>query len=291
MKRNKFWMAAFLAPAVILFLLIYAIPLVMVFGTSLFEYRLMPNRFEFIGIQNYINLLTNDAVFKQAFVNTVIWILIHCVLHVFLGCLLAFMLYKKPKGWKFVRVSYMIPNIISQSAIAMIFVNVFNPQYGVVNSILGSLGLESFQHNWLFEKATAFPSVTLTWLLFAGYTTTLVLSECLSVDESILEAARVDGATGFQLDLFIMLPLVKKMIGTTVIMAASYMLQLFSLIYITTGGGPQSATTNLPLMLYQTSMKENNYGYANTIGVFIILLGIVSMVVINKVFKMNESDY
>ena len=270
---------------------IYAIPLVMVFGTSLFEYRLMPNRFEFIGIQNYIELLTTDPVFKQAFVNTILWILIHCTLHVFLGTLLAFILYKKPRGWKFVRVSYMIPNIISQSAIAMIFVNVFNPQYGVVNSVLGALGLEQFQHNWLFEQATAFPSVTMTWLLFAGYTTTLVLSQCLSVDESILEAARVDGATGFQLDVFVMLPLVKKMIGTTVIMAASYMLQLFSLIYITTGGGPQSATTNLPLMLYQTAMKENNYGYANTIGVFIIVLGVVSMVLINKAFRMNESDY
>lgn len=291
MKRNKIWMAAFLAPAIVLFLLIYAIPLVMVFGTSLFEYRLMPNRFEFIGIQNYIELLTTDPVFKQAFVNTILWILIHCTLHVFLGTLLAFILYKKPRGWKFVRVSYMIPNIISQSAIAMIFVNVFNPQYGVVNSVLGALGLEQFQHNWLFEQATAFPSVTMTWLLFAGYTTTLVLSQCLSVDESILEAARVDGATGFQLDVFVMLPLVKKMIGTTVIMAASYMLQLFSLIYITTGGGPQSATTNLPLMLYQTAMKENNYGYANTIGVFIIVLGVVSMVLINKVFRMNESDY
>nr|WP_297280513.1 sugar ABC transporter permease [uncultured Butyricicoccus sp.] len=291
MKRNKIWMAAFLAPAIVLFLLIYAIPLVMVFGTSLFEYRLMPNRFEFIGIQNYIELLTTDPVFKQAFVNTILWILIHCTLHVFLGTLLAFILYKKPRGWKFVRVSYMIPNIISQSAIAMIFVNVFNPQYGVVNSVLGALGLEQFQHNWLFEQATAFPSVTMTWLLFAGYTTTLVLSQCLSVDESILEAARVDGATGFQLDVFVMLPLVKKMIGTTVIMAASYMLQLFSLIYITTGGGPQSATTNLPLMLYQTAMKENNYGYANTIGVFIIVLGVVSMVLINKAFRMNESDY
>lgn len=291
MKRNKIWMAAFLAPAIVLFLLIYAIPLVMVFGTSLFEYRLMPNRFEFIGIQNYIELLTTDPVFKQAFVNTILWILIHCTLHVFLGTLLAFILYKKPRGWKLVRVSYMIPNIISQSAIAMIFVNVFNPQYGVVNSVLGALGLEQFQHNWLFEQATAFPSVTMTWLLFAGYTTTLVLSQCLSVDESILEAARVDGATGFQLDVFVMLPLVKKMIGTTVIMAASYMLQLFSLIYITTGGGPQSATTNLPLMLYQTAMKENNYGYANTIGVFIIVLGVVSMVLINKAFRMNESDY
>ena len=101
----------------------------------------------------------------------------------------------------------------------------------------------------------------------------------------------MDGATGFQLDVFVMLPLVKKMIGTTVIKAASYMLQLFSLIYITTGGGPQSATTNLPLMLYQTAMKENNYGYANTIGVFIIVLGVVSMVLINKAFRMNESDY
>lgn len=291
MKKNKHWIPIFLAPACILFLLIYAVPLVLVFVTSLFEYRLLPNRFEFIGLQNYINLLTNDPVFIEAFRNTVVWIAIHCTVHVFIGTLLAFILYKKPRGWKFVRVSYMIPNIISQSAIAMIFLNVFNPQYGVVNSLLGMLGLDSFQHNWLFERATAFPSVTMTWLLFAGYTTTLVLAEALSVDESILEAARVDGATNFQIDVFVMFPLIKKMIGTTVIMAATYMLQLFSLIYITTGGGPETRTTNLPLLLYQTAMKENNYGYANTIGVFIIVIGVVSMALINKAFKMNESDY
>lgn len=291
MKKNKHWIPIFLAPACILFLLIYAVPLVLVFVTSLFEYRLLPNRFEFIGLQNYITLLTNDPVFIEAFRNTIVWIAIHCTVHVFIGTLLAFILYKKPRGWKFVRVSYMIPNIISQSAIAMIFLNVFNPQYGVINSLLGSLGLESLQHNWLFERATAFPSVTMTWLLFAGYTTTLVLAEALSVDESLIEAARVDGASGFQIDIFIMFPMIKKMIGTTVIMAATYMLQLFSLIYITTGGGPQTATTNLPLLLYQTAMKENNYGYANTIGVFIIIIGLVAMTIINKAFKMNESDY
>lgn len=291
MKTAKRWIPLFLAPACILFLLVYAIPMVLVFSTSLFEYRLLPNRFEFIGLQNYIHLLTDDPVFREAFVNTVVWIAIHCTIHVGIGTLLAFILYKKPRGWKFVRVSYMIPNIISQSAIAMIFLNVFNPQYGVVNSLLGMLGLDSFQHNWLFERATAFPSVTMTWLLFAGYTTTLVLAEALSVDESILEAARVDGATNFQIDIFVMFPLIKKMIGTTVIMAATYMLQLFSLIYITTGGGPETRTTNLPLLLYQTAMKENNYGYANTIGVFIIIIGVVSMMLINKAFKMNESDY
>lgn len=68
--------------------------------------------------------------------NTVVWIAIHCVLHVALGTVLAFILYKKPHGWKFVRVTYMIPNIISQSAIAMIFLNLYNAQYGALNSLL-----------------------------------------------------------------------------------------------------------------------------------------------------------
>jgi raffinose/stachyose/melibiose transport system permease protein len=99
----------------------------------------------------------------------------------------------------------------------------------------------------------------------------------------------VDGATNFQIDRFVMFPIVKRMIGTTVIMAATYMLQLFSMIYITTGGGPGKTTTNLPLYLY-TTMKANNYGYANTIGVVIILIGAVTMVVINRIFRMNEED-
>lgn len=288
-KRNRGWIALFLAPTCIIFLLIFAIPLVMVFGTSLFDYRLLPKTFEFVGLSNFVRLFTEDAKFFPILRNTLLWILIHCVFHVALGTLLAFILYKKPRGWKFVRVTYMIPNIISQSAIAMIFLNLYNAQYGALNSFLKAIGLESLQHNWLFDTATAFPSVTMTWFLFAGYTTTLVLAQCLSTDESIIEAARVDGATSFQIDRLVMFPMVKKMIGTTVIMAATYMLQLFSLIYITTGGGPGTATTNLPLYLY-TTVKANNYGYANAIGVVIIVVGFVTMTLINRLFGMQKDD-
>lgn len=173
----------------------------------------------------------------------------------------------------------------------MIFVNIFNPQFGVVNSILKMVGLEGLTHNWLMDTTTAFPSVTMVWFLFAGYTTTLILAQALSVDESVLEAARVDGATNFQIDIFIMLPLLKKIIGTTMVMAATYMLQMFDLIYITTNGGPGKTTTNLPLLLYGVFKSENNYGYANTIGVMIIVLGAIVMVTINKALKVNEEDY
>lgn len=290
MKVKKAWIPVFLAPAVILFLLIYAVPLVMVFATSLCDYKLTSDGISFVGFQNYINLF-QDPAFHTAFTNTIVWILIHCILHVAMGCLIALMLYKKPRGWKFIRTAYMVPNIISNAAMGMIFVNIFNPQFGVVNSILKLVGLEELTHNWLMDSATAFPSVTMTWFLFAGYTTTLILAQALSVDESVLEAARVDGATNFQIDLFVMLPLLKKIIGTTMVMAATYMLQMFDLIYITTNGGPGKTTTNLPLLLYGVFKSENNYGYANTIGVMIIILGAVVMFTINKALKVNEEDY
>lgn len=288
-KRERGWIALFLTPSCLIFLLIFAIPLVMVFGTSLFNYRLLPRTFEFIGLKNYIQLLFHDPKFWPIMKNTVKWLILHCVGHVTLGTILAFILYKKPFGWKFVRVTYMIPNIISQSAISMIFLNLYNPQYGVINSVLSSLGLEKWMHNWLFEVGTSFPAITMTWFLFAGYTTTLVLAQCLSTDESIIEAAKVDGANSLQVDLLVMFPMVKGMICTTVIMAATYMLQLFSMIYITTGGGPGIATTNLPLYLY-TTMKANNYGYSNAIGGIIIILGFVTMALINRIFKTNKED-
>lgn len=290
MKTKRGVITAFLLPTVILFLLIYAVPLVMVFGTSLFDYRLTSSKMTFIGFSNYIRLF-HDPDFFQALKNTLIWILIQCTVHIFLGVSLALVLYKKPHGWKFVRTAYMIPNIISNAAMGMIFLNIFNPQYGVVNSILKAVGLESLTHNWLMDYSTAFPSVTMVWLLFAGYTTTLVLAQALSLDESVIEAAKVDGATPFQTDMYVVLPLLRKIIGTTMVMAATYMLQMFDLIYITTNGGPGHATTNLPLLLYSVYKGENNYGYANTIGVMIVLIGIVSMTVINKALRVNEDDY
>ena len=195
MKRKKGWLPVFLLPAVALFLLIYAVPLVIVFVSSLFDYRLTGDSMTFIGLQNYTQLFS-DATFRQACGHTVVWILIHCIIHVPIGVILA-----------------------------------------------------------------------------------------------VLEAARVDGATSFQTDMFVVLPLLRKIIGTTMVMAATYMLQMFDLIYITTKGGPGSTTMNLPLMLYSVYKNENNYGYSNAIGVCIVIAGVVCMTLINKAMRVNEEDY
>ena len=290
LKAKKMWIAAFLAPTVILFLLIYAIPMAMVFVTSFLDYRLTSREITFAGLANYKRMF-GDVNFFTAFTNTVIWILLHCIAHVAIGVLIALLLYRRPKGWKFIRTAYMTPSIISNAAMAMIFVNIFNPKFGVINSVLRAAGLGHIATNWLMDKSTAFGSVTVIWFIFAGYTTTLVLAQALSIDENILEAASIDGASKFQIDIFIMLPLLRRMIGTTMVMAAIYMLQMFDLIYLTTQGGPGHRTTNLPLLLYRVYMSENNYGYANAIGVVIVVLGAISMGVIHKVMGMNKEDF
>jgi raffinose/stachyose/melibiose transport system permease protein len=117
-----------------------------------------------------------------------------------------------------------------------------------------------------------------------------MLAGIQSVPQELLEAARIDGATQMQIDLLITLPLVRNMLGTSVIIAATSMLREFELIFLTTNGGPGSTTLNLPLYLYKTSLNENNYGYANMMGVILIVLGVLIVFTINKVFRMDEAD-
>lgn len=290
-KKRTMWIFLFLVPTMVLFLLIYGAPIVTLFTTSLFDYKIYPNKFQFIGLMNYINLFFKDPTFLTALSNTLVWVVVHCAVNISIGVIVALVLMKKPFGWKFVRTIYMVPNIISSAAIGIIFLNLFNPQYGALNSIIRLFGNKNFSVNWLFNSSTAFGSVTFTWILFGAYTTILVLAEALAIPEEIFEAARVDGANNFQIDLHITLPMLRNVIGTTIIMGATYMLQMFDLIFLTTQGGPGTTTTNLPLYLYKTAMINNNYGYANAIGSFIIILGLIFLFIINKSFRIGKTDY
>jgi raffinose/stachyose/melibiose transport system permease protein len=119
----------------------------------------------------------------------------------------------------------------------------------------------------------------------------IVLAALLAIPEDVLEAARIDGASEMQLNLQVKLPLIRTTLGTCVIVAATSMLREFELIYLTTQGGPGDLTINLPLYLYKTSMTDNNYGYANMMGVVLIVAGVVTVYTINKLFRMNDSDY
>ena len=290
MKVKRWKLATFLLPCLLLFGLIYLIPLIMVVVSSFFEWK-AGGVFNFIGLQNYINAFTNDPRMTRALINTGFWVLLQSTIHVGIGTVIAFMLSRKLRGWKVLRTIYMIPNVVSAAALGVIFLNVFNPKYGIINSFISQISGSTFEKNWFFEQSSAFITVTWSWLLYTGMIIIVLLAGILAIPEEIIEAARIDGATEMQINLKVRLPLIRTVLGTGVILAATSMLREFELIYLTTNGGPGDTTLNLPLYLYKTSMTDNNYGYANMMGVVLIVAGIIAVQAINKLFRMNESDY
>lgn len=182
----------------------------------------------------------------------------------------------------------MIPNIISSAALGMLFLCILNPQFGMVNSIIRAVTKSDFSQNWFLSSNTAFAAVTLTWLPYAGLVTILVMAEMASVSEDIFEAARMDGATDFQIDIKIVLPMMRNMIGTATVLAATSMLQKLDIIMMTTNGGPAGKTMNMPMHLYQTALTDNNYGLANAEGVVLIALGLIVVGAIRSAYRMDK---
>lgn len=289
MKISKATVALFLLPCVLLFALVYLAPIALVFGSSLTSWK-AGSAMKFVGLRNYVNGFSDPSILR-ALKNTGIWVLLQSTVHVAIGTVSAMILAKKRPGWKFFRTAFMIPNVISMAALSVILLNVFRPEIGLINSFFSLFTGQPSSINFYFSIHTAFPTVTVGWLLYAGLICILMLAAIQSVPLEILEAARIDGASGLQIDLRIILPLVRGSLGTAVIIAATSMLKEFEMIFLTTNGGPGTMTLNLPLYLYKTALTENNYGYANMMGVLLIGAGVLVVFIINRVFRMDEADY
>ncbi len=222
--------------------------------------------------------------------NTIIWIVLQSTIHIVIGIAVALILAKKRWYSNAVRTIFFIPNIISSAALGMLFLCIMNPQFGMMNNLISKITGEAFYQNWFMDPKTAFLAVTMTWLPYAGLVTILVIAEMSSISDEVYEAARIDGASSFQTDLYIVLPLMKNIIGTATVLAATSMLQKLDIIMMTTSGGPGDRTMNLPMYLYRTVFTNNDYALANTQGVILSTLGVVTLLTIRLIYKMDKED-
>ena len=203
---------------------------------------------------------------------------------------MALILRRKPKGWKFARVAYVIPNIIPTAATAVMYSLLLkNPTFSVVKMLYEKLGIDTMQVVNLFGNSKyAFWTVTATWVFYSGFNMLIFLGEMGAISPEIYEAAQVDGATAGQADRYITIPMMKNAFGTCVILASVAMVSQFDIIYMTTRGGPGNSTLNLPMYLYKIITLENNYGKANAVGVIQIILGLVLVILIQRLFNQKK---
>lgn len=286
-RSKMFWITLFLAPALLLFGLIYIWPL----GLSIVSSFTRWNGFEpmkYVGFDNYIKIFA-DQDFQSAMINTLKWAFFAAFVHVPFGVLVALILARKRPGWRFTRAVFMIPNIISRASLAILFIFIFRPGDGILNSLIRAVGFKDFSINWLYDPRTAFLSVTNIWLWFAAVITLITLAELSSISPSIHEAAKIDGASDFQIDWYVNLPYLHRIIGTGVIIAVTSVFKEFDVIYMTTNGGPGNLTLNIPVMMVSKIMNSDLYGYANALGIILLIMGVLVMLLSAKLFKMDKS--
>lgn len=268
----------------ILFALVYAAPIITVFYTSLCDYTAFSAP-AFQGIKNFITIFS-DSDFICSIRNTLLWVVLQSTLHVGVGLAMAIVLRRKPKGWKIARTAYMIPNIIPTAATGVMFTLLLNPMFGIVKPVLDFFGVNYVMVPNLFGNSRyAFWTVTATWIFYSGFNTIIFLAEMGAVSKEIYEAAAIDGATPWQADRYITLPLMRNVCGTCVTLASVAMVSQFDIIYMTTKGGPGTSTLNLPIYLYKAATLENNYGKANAVGVVQIIIGITLVILIKGLFR------
>ena len=169
-KNKKIWIFLFTIPCMILFALVYAAPIITVFYTSLCDYTAF-NSPAFQGIKNFITIFS-DSDFICSIRNTLLWVVLQSTIHVGVGLAMALVLRRKPKGWKFARTAYMIPNIIPTAATGVMFTLLLNPMFGIVKPIMDFLGIDYAMVPNLFGTCVTLASVAMVSQFDIIYMTT-----------------------------------------------------------------------------------------------------------------------
>ena len=279
----------FLLPAIVTYLIFAVIPFFDSLLLSFQEWGGFGPRV-FIGIKNYLQAF-RDRTFLLAIRNSVYLGVVSAFFSVLIGVFMAWLLLYVGRKWGgFFRTILFSPSMIPAIITAFIFAFVFEPEIGVLNNILGVVGLKSLQHAWLTNKATA-----LNCILFVsawkqiGLTMVLCFAGTQGIDSSLIESARLDGASDFQIFRRIILPLIMSFVQLSTIFAVMSGLKIYDTVVALTNGGPAKSTIVMPLWILQNSFSFNNYGYGSAMSMIFVLIVLIGMIVTKKLIR--GSDY
>ena len=277
-------------PAVILTLMVTIWPTAQALYLSFTNATSLGLNNKFVALDNYIYMF-HDKSFIQALINTAKLMAVVPVITIFCSLVLAFVLNQcKLKEMVLYRTLFYFPNIVSLTVVGIIWSFVFHPNVGIVNKILGAVGLESLQRSWLGDSKTALWCIafTLLWQA-AGYYMVMHIAAMDGISPEIYESATLDGASAWRKLVSITMPLMKDIIGITFVLALSGTINLsFVLSQVMTGGGPNGASSVLLQYMYTQGFVNGNFGYAMAITVFTLAISVALSMLSRKLTDASE---
>ncbi|WPB39478.1 sugar ABC transporter permease [[Clostridium] scindens] len=282
-----------LAPAAILFIVFMIIPTFDIFRMSLFKWGGYTDEKMFVGFDNFKTLFQSDK-FYQAFQNSVLLIVVVTLVTFTMALVFAYILSReKLKGQTFFRVIFYIPNILSVVVISAIFSAIYDPNTGLLNSILNLLRGAEDPILWLGNQKIVIYSIVIAMVWQAiGYYMVMYMASMASVPESLYESASLEGAGKIRQFFSITIPLIWTNIRTTLtFFVISTINMSFLLVKAMTNGGPDGASNVFLSYMYQEAYTNSSYGYGMAIGVMVFMFSFILAAVLNAATKRPEVEF
>jgi raffinose/stachyose/melibiose transport system permease protein len=289
--KDKKAIAIFVVPAALIYLFSVFIPILWSFGYSLFKG--MPGiNFTFFGLENYVKMW-NDHIFINSFLVNLAYVAIVVIGQVGFGLLLSLLFMFGLARYKtVVRTLVFFPVVLPVVAVAQLFSKMFEitPNNGLVNSLLVLLGLNNLVQPWLGQTSTAlYVLCSMDIWTAMGFYAIIFYAGLMDIPIELIEAARIDGATGIRLTRSIILPLLLPITVTCLVFSFTGTLKVFESALALTRGGPGTATKMLSMYMYDSAFLHSQYGYGSAIAVFILAECIVVSFILTKVLSRKST--
>lgn len=274
--RTLGWVVVFLGPSAVPLILFTAVPMVYSAWVSLHEWNLI-SPMRWVGLDNYRELLT-DPTTREVFWHTLLYVAGYLPLVYIGGLGLAMALNRRMPANAFFRAAYFLPVITSWVVVALVWKWLLNPGNGLVNELLGAAGLG--QPGWWTDPAWALPSVIIAsaWKDL-GFVMVILLAGLQSIPGDVLEAAYVDGATGWKRFWHVILPLLSPSTFFVVVISLINGFQVFDQVFVMTGGGPAGSSQVVVGQIYDLTFRYGRAGEASALSwlLFVVILAITAV--------------
>lgn len=278
----------FYCPALAFAILFFIYPVLSSFYYSLTDWDGVQNTSQFIGFDNF-RKLTGDGKFFTAMRNTFIYSVCVVSIQNVAALILAVALDSSVRTRNALRTAFFTPAVMSALVVGYTWTFIYNPLFGVLNTLLTNIGLEFLALDWLGDPKLALGSViTITIWQFTGYSMVIFLTGLQGIPTELFEASSIDGTNGWQKFYHITFPLIAPAVTINVLLSMIGTMKAFDLIYVTTQGGPGYATETIATVLYSEAFQTNRMGYGTAIAVVLFLIILVLSLIQLTILRRRE---
>jgi multiple sugar transport system permease protein len=246
-------------------------PMGLSFVTSLTDWDMI-SKPSFVGLKNYLDLFSGDQLFLQSVKVTFYYTLLSVPLQLAAAFGVSLLLNSNVRGLGVFRTLYYLPSLLPGVVVSVIWLWLYNPQYGLLNAALGGLGLERI--DWINSPRLVIPSLVIMSVWGVGNVVVIFLAGLQGIPKTLLEAVEIDGGNAWHSFRNVILPLMSPIILYNLIIGIIKSLQLFTEPYIMTGGGPMNASLSFVLLIYNNAFKYGKMGVANAMAWALFVLTI-----------------